>query len=57
VTNKELLEFVTVDPESAYRELPRLVIETGAVVCRVESLDHSLEAAFNHVTAVGSRRL
>lgn len=57
VTENELLEFVTIDPESAYRELPRLVIETGVVVRRVESLDHSLEAAFTHVTAVGSHRL
>jgi len=57
VTDNESLEFVTVDPESAYRELPRLVIETGVVVRRVESMDHSLEAAFTHVTAVGSRRL
>jgi len=57
VADNEFLEFVTVDPKSAYRELPRLVIETGVVVRRVESLDHSLEAAFNHVTAVGSRRL
>jgi hypothetical protein len=51
------LEFVTVRPEAAYRELPKLVVETGVVVGRVESLDHSLEAAFAHVTAAGSRRL
>jgi ABC-2 type transport system ATP-binding protein len=57
VTHSELLEFVTVDPVSAYKELPRLVVDTGVVVHRVESLDHSLEAAFRHVTAVGTRRL
>jgi len=57
VVGGELLEFVTVDPVSAYRELPRLVVDTGVAVRRVESLDHSLEAAFRHVTAVGSRRL
>jgi ABC-2 type transport system ATP-binding protein len=51
------VEFVTVEPESAYRELPRLVVETGIPVHRVESLDHTLEAAFAHVTAVGTRRL
>jgi ABC-2 type transport system ATP-binding protein len=51
------IEFVTVAPETAYRELPRLVVETGVAVHRVESLDHTLEAAFAHVTAVGSRRL
>jgi ABC-2 type transport system ATP-binding protein len=38
-------------------ELPRLVVETGVVVRRVDSLDHSLEAAFKHVTAAGARRL
>jgi ABC-2 type transport system ATP-binding protein len=57
VADNNLLEFVTVDPESAYRELPGLVVETGVVVRTVKSLDQSLEAAFNHVTAVGSRRL
>lgn len=57
ILGPDTLEFVTVRPESAYRELPALVVETGVVVQRVESLDHSLEAAFAHVTAVGSRRL
>ena len=51
------LEFVTVSPELAYHELPKLVMETGVVVWRVESLDHTLEAAFTHITAVGSHRL
>jgi len=57
VVGSDTLEFVTIRPESAYRELPRLVVETGVVVRRVDSLDHSLEAAFAHVTAAGSRRL
>jgi len=57
IVGPDALEFVTVRPESAYRELPGLVVNTGVVVRRVESLDHSLEAAFTHVTAVGSRRL
>jgi ABC-2 type transport system ATP-binding protein len=57
VTGPEALEFVTIGPESAYRELPKLVVETGVAVRRVESLDHTLEAAFEHVTAAGSRRL
>lgn len=57
VNSSTVLEFVTVQPEAAYRELPGLVMETGVVVRRVESLDHSLEAAFAHVTAAGSRRL
>jgi ABC-2 type transport system ATP-binding protein len=57
VTGPEALEFVTIGPELAYRELPKLVVETGVRVWRVESLDHTLEAAFAHVTAAGSRRL
>jgi ABC-2 type transport system ATP-binding protein len=57
VIGENTLEFVTIRPEKAYRELPQLVVETGVVVRRVESLDHSLEAAFTHVTAAGSRRL
>ena len=57
VNGSNVLEFVTVEPEAAYRELPGLVVKTGVVVKRVESLDHSLEAAFAHVTAAGRRRL
>lgn len=57
IIGDDALEFVTVEPELAYRELPRLVVESGIAVRRVESLDHTLEAAFAHVTAVGSRRL
>lgn len=57
VIGEDALEFVTIEPEKAYRELPQLVVDTGAIVRRVESLDHSLEAAFTHITAAGSRRL
>jgi ABC-2 type transport system ATP-binding protein len=57
VLGADALEFVTIRPESAYRELPRLVVESGVVVRRVDSLDQKLEAAFTHVTAAGSRRL
>lgn len=57
VAGPEALEFVTIAPESAYRELPKLVMESGVVVRQVTSLDHSLESVFTHVTAVGSRRL
>jgi ABC-2 type transport system ATP-binding protein len=57
VIGADALEFVTVRPDAAYRDLPRLVVETGVVVHRVESIDHTLEAAFTHVTAVGTRRL
>jgi ABC-2 type transport system ATP-binding protein len=57
VVGEDALEFVTIRPEKAYHELPKLVVDTGSVVRRVESLDHSLEAAFTHVTAAGSRRL
>lgn len=51
------LEFVTVQPDRAYRELPHLVVETGVAVRRVETLDHTLEAVFAQVTEAGSRRL
>ncbi|HMB68009.1 MAG TPA: ABC transporter ATP-binding protein, partial [bacterium] len=51
------LEFVTVQPDRAYRELPALVVETGVAVRRVETLDHKLEAVFAQVTEAGSRRL
>ena len=57
VNGEDTLEFVTVRPESAYQELPGLVVKTGVVVQRLESLDHTLEAAFAHVTAVGTHRL
>jgi ABC-2 type transport system ATP-binding protein len=57
VLGENSLEFVTIQPDAAYRELPRIVVETGVVVHRVDSLDHSLEAAFKHVTAAGARRL
>lgn len=57
VLGEETLEFVTVSPDRAYKELPRLVVDAEVVVRRVESVDHSLEAAFTHVTAVGTRRL
>jgi ABC-2 type transport system ATP-binding protein len=51
------LEFVTVKPDRAYRELPALVVETGVAVRRVETLEHTLEAVFTEVTGAGSRRL
>lgn len=57
VTGPEQLEFVTDHPEVAYRELPAVVVRTGAVVRRVETLDDTLEAVFTQVTAAGARRL
>ena len=43
VLGPESLEFVTVKPEAAYRELAALVVETGVPVRRVDSLDHTLD--------------
>jgi len=57
MVGRETLEFVTVQPELAYRELPGLVVKSGVAVYRVESPDHSLETVFSRVTEVGSRRL
>lgn len=57
LTGTDEVEFVTDRPDRTYRELPRIVQDTGIVVRRVETLDHSLEAVFEKVTEAGSRRL
>ncbi|NNE44386.1 MAG: ABC transporter ATP-binding protein [Gemmatimonadetes bacterium] len=51
------LEFVTEQPSRAYRDLARAITETGVAVRQVQTLDHTLEAVFQHVTEAGSRRL
>jgi ABC-2 type transport system ATP-binding protein len=51
------LEFVTDHPEVAYRELSRVIVSSGTVVRRVETLDNTLEAVFAHVTSEGTHRL
>lgn len=51
------LEFVTERPEVAYREVPRVLLEAGVVVRRLQTLDDSLEAVFTHVTEAGTKRL
>lgn len=51
------LEFVSVEPEAAYRELAGAIVRAGALVREVETLDRTLEAVFTHVTASGTRRL
>ena len=51
------LEFVTEQPDQAYRELAAIIAETGASVRGLQTLDHSLEAVFQHVTEAGARRL
>jgi ABC-2 type transport system ATP-binding protein len=51
------VEFVTDEPEAAYRELAEAVVETGEAIRRVDTLDNSLEAVFEHVTSAGTRRL
>lgn len=53
----EGLEFITDRPDLAYRELPALVVRSGAPVKRLETRDNGLAAVFEHVTAAGSRRL
>ncbi len=57
VVGENTLEFVTTRPEVAYRELAELIVRTGILVRRVETLDNTLEAVFRHVTAAGSQRL
>lgn len=57
VPGDDRLEFVTDQPDTAYRELPALVASTRAWIHRMETLDDTLEAVFRHVTATGTRRL
>ncbi|GJM44736.1 MAG: ABC transporter ATP-binding protein [Gemmatimonadota bacterium] len=57
ILGEDSLEFTTVKPDEAYRDLPAVVVRTGAVVRDVRSDDHSLENVFREVTASGSRRL
>ena len=57
ITDSNHLEFVTDHPEVAYRELSRVIVASGTVVRRVETLDNTLEAVFAHVTSVGTHRL
>ncbi len=57
LTGPDRLEFVTDQPDVAYRELASAVVRTGVAVDRVETLDDTLEAVFTHVTAAGARRL
>lgn len=57
ILGEHSVEFITERPELAYRDLSGVVVQSGAVVRRVETLDSGLEAVFRHVTAAGSRRL
>lgn len=57
VVGEDGLEFVTTQPDHAYRELAGTVVERGVSVTAVETLDNALEAVFEHVTAAGTRRL
>ena len=51
------IEFVTHSPQTIYRELPNLIRSSGAVVRRIETVDHDLHAVFRHITAAGAARL
>jgi ABC-2 type transport system ATP-binding protein len=57
ITGEHELEFVTEHPETAFRELPGLVVSSGTLVKRLEALDNTLETVFTHVTSVGTHRL
>ena len=57
VTGDTTLEFITEGPDLTYKALPGLIVGTGIVVQKVETMDNTLEAVFKHVTAVGTRRL
>ena len=51
------IEFVTDEPDQAYRELPGIVARTGVLVRSVTTQDDTLEALFRHVTQAGAARL
>ena len=51
------IEFVTLSPQTIYRELPNLILASGAVVRRIETVDHDLHAVFRHITVAGAARL
>ncbi len=53
----ETLELVTDHPERTYRELPQVMVESGAYATRVVTHDDSLDALFAHMTQVGARHL
>lgn len=57
ITGENTLQFVTDRPETAYRELPSVVLASGTVIRGLETPDNTLEAVFTHVTAVGTHRL
>jgi ABC-2 type transport system ATP-binding protein len=53
----DALEFVTDEPDLAYRELPSVVARAGVLVRSVTTQDDTLEALFRHVTQAGATRL
>jgi len=57
VRGKDAIEFVTEEPDLAYRELPAIVARAGVLVRSVTTQDDSLEALFRHVTQAGAARL
>jgi len=57
ILGETALEFVTLHPDTAYAELPGLVVAADAPVRFLETLDNTLEAVFEHVTATGTARL
>jgi ABC-2 type transport system ATP-binding protein len=52
-----IIEIITRQPDTAYREITGLIAKSGRLVRRLETLDNGLEAVFRHVTAGGTRRL
>jgi ABC-2 type transport system ATP-binding protein len=57
IVDDHMVEFVTEHPEKAYRELAPVVVRSGVLIRRVETLDNGLEAVFRHVTEAGAGRL
>jgi ABC-2 type transport system ATP-binding protein len=57
VAGPSSVRFLTNRPDTAYRDLARLVVATDAAVWRVESADDSLEALFRSLTQAGAQQL
>jgi len=53
----DTVDFVTDEPDAAYRDLPGVIASSGVLVRSVTSQDDTLEALFRHVTQAGVARL
>lgn len=57
LVSDHVVEFVSEQPEVAYKEIPALLSRSGVLARRLRTMDDTLEAVFTHVTQAGTRRL